>query len=895
MPTDEAQRASPDALLALAKKEGRGHLKIFLGAAPGVGKTFAMLAAAQAEKTGGRDVVAGLIETHGRRETERLIEGFEVLPRKPIVYRNQIMKEFDLDAALARRPNLLLVDEYAHTNVPGSRHPKRWQDIDELLAAGIDVWTTLNIQHLESLNDVVLKITKVRVRETVPDTVFDKADEIVLVDFPPDELLKRLAEGKVYVQDTAARAVESFFKPQNLTALRELALRRAAERIDADLIERMQAQAIEGPWAAGERILACIGPDPISPTVVRTAKRLADLMDAPWLAVTVDRPGSSLDGGARQRLDESMRLAESLGAETQTLTGSDLPAELLRFAKFENVTQIVIGRSRGGFFSELFRRSLPHELVRRTQDIAIHLVTRESELSPRRRLPVWSGGFALAPLPFLYATLAVAIALAIGKALTALTPIPNLSMVFLMAVLLIAVNYGIWPAIYASALSFLVYNFFFIPPLYTFTIAEPFELLALVIFLIVAVITSALAGRVRQQAQVSANRMRAMRRLYEFTRRLSGLATLDAVAEGAASEIHASLGRGVVVLLAHDGDLALTAAWPPEDVLDAAAMTAARWAYTHSEPAGADTGTLPIIPWFFVPLRTGDKTLGVIGVVKGPDMQPLDSEARALLDALSEQAAAALERASLASEMVSAKTATETERVRNTLLASISHDFRTPLSSILGSATSLLDYGDKLDPTAKKDLLGQIKQEAEGLDEMVRNLLAITRIDAGALELRRDWIDLREIVERVVSAARRRGALQRLEIALPADLPLVRADATLTEQAIGNVVANAILHTPKETRVVIDADVSGATIDLRVTDDGPGISPEMLPHIFDKFAKGSTATPSRADGSQSTGLGLAIAKGIMDAHGGSITAESPGPSGRGARFILIFPRQDAQQ
>ena len=450
MPGDEAQRASPDALLALAKKEGRGHLKIFLGAAPGVGKTFAMLTSAQAEKAGGRDVVAGLIETHGRRETERLIEGFEVLPRKPIVYRNQVMKEFDLDAALARRPSLLLVDEYAHTNVPGSRHPKRWQDIDEILAAGIDVWTTLNIQHLESLNDVVLKITKVRVRETVPDTVFDKADEIVLVDFPPDELLKRLAEGKVYVQDTAARAVESFFKPQNLTALRELALRRAAERIDADLISRMQAQAIEGPWAAGERILACIGPDTISPTVVRTAKRLADLMDAPWLAVTVERPGTNLDEAARQRLDDAMKLAEALGAETQTLTGSDLPAELLRFAKFENVTQIVIGRSHGGFFSELLRRSLPHELVRRTQDIAIHLVTRQIEATCRPRDRGAALRFVLQPLPFVYATFAIGAALAIGEGLTALTPIPNLSMLFLVAVLLVAVNFGIWPAIYAS-------------------------------------------------------------------------------------------------------------------------------------------------------------------------------------------------------------------------------------------------------------------------------------------------------------------------------------------------------------------------------------------------------------------------------------------------------------
>jgi len=888
MPGDQAQRASPDALLALAQKEGRGHLKIFLGAAPGVGKTFAMLTNGRAEKAGGRDVVAGLVETHGRRETEQLIDGFEVLPRKPIVYRNQVMKEFDLDAALARRPGLLLVDEYAHTNVPGSRHPKRWQDIDEILAAGIDVWTTLNIQHLESLNDVVLKITKVRVRETVPDTVFDKADEIVLVDFPPDELLKRLAEGKVYVQDTAARAVESFFKPQNLTALRELALRRAAERIDADLISRMQAHAIEGPWAAGERILACIGPDPISPTVVRTAKRLADLMDAPWLAVTVERPGTNLDDGARQRLDEAMKLAETLGAETQTLTGSDLPAELLRFAKFENVTQIVIGRSHGGFYSELLRRSLPHELVRRTQDIAVHVVTRQIE-TPSRPRTRRGAGFTLQPLPFLYATLAIGAALAIGEGLTALTPIPNLSMLFLVAVLLIALNFGIWPAIYASALSFAVYNFFFIPPLYTFTIAEPYELLALVIFLIVAVITSALAGRVREQATVSASRMRAMRRLYEFTRRLSGLASLDAVAEGAASEIHASLSRAVVVLLEEDNDLALTAAWPPEDALDAAAMTAARWAYSHVEPAGTGTSTLPIIPWYFVPLRIGDKTLGVIGVGEAANTTSLDSEARALLDTLVEQTAAALERASLARDMVSAKTATETERVRNTLLASISHDFRTPLSSILGSATSLIDYGDKLDAAAKKDLLVQIKQETESLDEMVRNLLAITRIDAGALELRRDWIDLREIVDRVGNAARRRGARQRIEVSLPANLPLVRADATLAEQAIGNVIGNAVVHTPPQTKVRVDALVGPNEIALRVTDDGPGIPAQALPQVFDKFIKADT---TQADGGQGTGLGLAIAKGIMEAHGGKISAESPHADGRGTRIVLTFPRQD---
>jgi two-component system sensor histidine kinase KdpD len=888
MAAKEAQRASPDALLALARKEGRGHLKIFLGAAPGVGKTYAMLTAARAEQAAKRDVVAGLVETHGRRETAHLIEGLEVLPRKPLAYRNQMVQEFDLDAALARRPDLLLVDEYAHTNVPGSRHPKRWQDIDELLAAGINVWTTLNIQHLESLNDVVLKITKVRVRETVPDTVFDKADEIVLIDLPSDELLKRLAEGKVYVQDTAGRAVENFFKPQNLTALRELALRRAAERIDAELVGRMQAQAIEGPWAAGERILACIGPDPISPTVVRTAKRLADLMDAPWLAVTVERPGANLGLGARQRLDDAMKLAASLGAETQTLTGDDMPAELLRFAKFENVTQIVVGRSRGSFFSELLRRSLPHELVRRTQDIAIHLVSRESEQPADKASR--SIRWPTEPLPFLYATLAVGAALGVGEALTALTPVPNLSMVFLLAVLLIAISFGIWPAIYASVLSFLVFNFFFIEPIYTFTVAEPYELLALVIFLIVAVTTSALGGRVRAQARISANRARAMRRLYDFTRRLSGLAAIDAVAEGAASEIYASLGRPTVIMLPRGDDLELVAAWPPEDALDAAAMTAARWAYSHAEPAGADTATLPIIPWFFVPLRIGDKTLGVVGVAKEKNAAPLDSEARALLDTLAEQTAAALDRASLAREMVTARTATETERVRNTLLASISHDFRTPLSSILGSATSLIEYGDKFDGTAKRDLLEGIKTEAEDLDDMVRNLLAITRIDAGALEIRSDWIDLGEIVERVLSAARRRGAVQTLTADLPRDLPLVRADATLAERAVSNVVSNAVAHTTPGTRVAITADVSVDRVALHVTDDGPGIAPDVLPRIFDKFVK-APSDAARGDGGHGTGLGLAIAKGIMDAHGGSITAESP-INGRGARFNMTFPRGD---
>jgi two-component system sensor histidine kinase KdpD len=892
--SSDTVRASPDALLAMARKEGRGRLKIFLGAAPGVGKTFAMLSAAHSEKAGGRDVVAGLIETHGRKETEQLLADLEVLPRHRIVYRNQMMREFDLDAALARRPSLLLVDEYAHTNVPGSRHPKRWQDIEELLAAGIDVWTTLNIQHLESLNDVVLRISKVRVRETVPDKVFDLADEIVLVDLPPDELLKRLAEGKVYVQDTAARAVENFFKPHNLTALRELALRRAAERVDAALVERMQAQAIEGPWAAGERILACIGPDPASPGVVRSAKRLADLMDAPWFAVTVERPGSNPNPAKRKCTDDAMKLAESLGAEVHLLTGADFPDELLRFARFENVTQIVIGRPHGSSLRQWLRLSLPQEMARRSKDIAVHLVPRGGDHTPTFKLSLAARLNASPPAHFLYATVAVAGAVFAGNLVAQAVPTPNLSIVFLMAVLFSAIKSGVGPAIYASVLSFFAYNYFFIPPLHTFTIAEPYELLALLMYLMVAIVSATLAGRLRGQVRVSANRVRAMRRLYEFSRRLSGLATPETIAEGAASEICASLARPVLVLLPAADDLTLAAAWPPDDALDEAGMTAARWAFNHNEPAGTDTGTLPLLPWLFLPIRTGDTTYGVIGVGRDDETPSLDSEARTLLNTLTEQTAAALERSSLTREMIRARTATEAERVRNTLLASISHDFRTPLSSILGSATSLLSYGDKIDEAGKRDLLGNIRQEAEGLDEMVRNLLSITRIEAGALELRCDWLDLREIAARVIGAERRRGARQTLDMELPAELPLVRADATLVEQAIGNVVANAVIHTAPSCHVTIDAVLTPEVVHLRVNDDGPGIAADDLPRLFERFTRSASSEGSSSDRGQGTGLGLAIAKGIMEAHGGTIRVESPIANGRGTRFILSFPKEQSE-
>ncbi|MFG1463589.1 sensor histidine kinase KdpD [Xanthobacter sp. DSM 24535] len=888
MKLQDKPRASPDALLAKAEREGKGKLRVFLGAAPGVGKTYAMCQAAKAAKEGGKDVVVGIVETHGRRETEAVTEGLEILPRRSIAYRGRLVPEFDLDAALARRPGLLLVDEYAHTNVPGSRHPKRWQDVRDILDAGIDVWTTLNIQHLESLNEVVQRISGVRVRETVPDTALQEADEVVMVDLPPDELLKRLAEGKIYIQDTAARAIENFFKPTNLTALRELALRRVAARVDSDLVEHMQGGAIEGPWAAGERILVCVGPDASAQRVVREAKRLADLADAPWFAVTVERPGALPSVADRQRIQEALRLAESLGAETRALVGNDLVAELLRFARFENVTQVVVAQARPSRLNRVLSRTLADALVRKADGIAVHVVTfgAEAETAPARRVRSLHATRG-ETLGYVVALGAVALATVAGEGLTEMVALPNVSMVYLLAVLVPAIQFGVRAAVFASLLSALTYNFFFIDPVYTFTIARPHEFLALAIFLIIAVLISTVAGHSRERADAAAIRMRAARRLYEFTRKLSALVDANAVAEGAASEIQTILGRSTAILVPRGTEIILAAAWPPEDRLDTASMSAARWALERNEPAGAGTGTLPSVPWLFLPLRARDVQVGVIGIESAGPAGPLDPESAVLLNTLADQTAVALDRSGLADEMANVKTAAEAERVRNILLASISHDFRTPLSSILGAATALIDYGERIAPEQRRDLLSQVREEAEHLDGMVRNLLSMTRLEAGALDLRRDWTDIGEVMSQAVVLAKRRGATQLFAVEGEKNLPLVFADQILLNQVLANVVGNAMRYAGPGAHVVLAARRVGNMIEISVTDDGPGIAPELLPHVFEKFVR---AVREGADGGEGSGLGLAIAKGIVEAHGGSVTAQSPVEgTRRGARFTFLLP------
>lgn len=886
MNQDEAPRASPDALLGQAEREGRGKLRLFLGAAPGVGKTYAMLGAARAAVADGRDVLVGVLETHGRVETEAMAAGLDILPRALIPYRGRLVSEFDLDGALRRRPSLLLVDEYAHSNVEGSRHAKRWQDVAECLHAGIDVWTTMNVQHVESLNDVVQRITGVRVRETVPDTTLEVADEIVLVDLPSDELIRRLAEGKVYIEDTATRATQNFFKPSNLTALRELALRQVAAQVDSDLVERMQGGAIEGPWAAGERLLVCIGPDAQAERLVREGKRLADLLDAPWFTVTIERPGQTAEPAVASRLDAALQLAKNLGAEIHSLVAADLPAEILRFSRFENVTQIVVGKARSRRIRLSWSQgNLADAIVRRAKGVSVLVLTESEAVAGRPwRWPELGGWVG-----YLTALASVAVATLLGSLLVRFVPLPNISMLYLLAVLVPALLFGVWPAVLASFLSFAAYNYLFLDPTGSFSVARPHEVLALVIFLIIAVTISAVAGQAREQMRASARRTRASRRLYEFTRTLSALPDTARVAEAAASEIYAAIGRPVTILRPEGNDLAITAAWPPDDRLDVPARTAARWAFEHGEKAGAGTGTLPSSGWTFLPLSVQDAKVGVLGIERTPD-GALDAEIRTLLSAFAEQTAAALHRALLSTEVRTARLATETERVRNILLASISHDFRTPLASILGSATALIEYRDRLDDAAKNDLLAQVRDEARHLDQMVRNLLSMTRLEAGALEINRDWVDVGEILNRLVDQACRRGATQSFLLDLPDEPILAFADGMLLDQAVGNIVGNAVKHAGPDAnvRLVARADPEGVTIEI--ADDGPGVPSDLRSTIFDKFTRART---SGADGGDSAGLGLAITRGIIEALGGSVKLLAGDPvRSNGAAFRIRLPSND---
>jgi two-component system, OmpR family, sensor histidine kinase KdpD len=892
-PPDDVRRPDPDALLLEARRQGRGRLRVFLGMAPGVGKTYGMLSSARRRRADGLDVVVGVVETHGRKETEALCEGLEILPRKPETYRGRTLLEFDVDAALARRPGLLLVDEYAHSNAPGSRHPKRWQDVEELLAAGIDVWTTLNVQHLESLVDVVWRITGVRVRETVPDSALSAAHEIEMIDLTPDELRERMAAGKVYVPETARLAADRFFKAENLTALREMALRRAAQTVDDQLVGHMRRQGIEGPWAAGERILVLVGGEAFAGAMVRAGRRLSDLMmDAPWTVLHVERPSRTPSPAAAQATAAALKLAEQLGGSVVTVTGEDLLATVVDYAGRNNITQIVIGRSRSprGWATRLRAlsgRSLAHALVDRMSGAALHVITDAAtepaaEAAPlqTRRPPVrWKG--------YLAATALVAAATLVAAAADRFMANTNLAMIFLASVLLAGTLAGFGPALLAAALAAVTYNFFFLAPRLSFVIGHVADLITFAVFFAVAVTTGLLTGRVRDQARTASRRASIVASLLAASRRLSAVATREDAAQALAEQAGAAAGSSAVVLLPDGEDVRAAAGSPTLEPLGAAAMTAARWAWEKAEPAGRGTGTLPQIDWTFYPLQGLRGRVGAAGV-SAPHASADLGEQR-LLAALLDQGAVALERAELAAATVEAEAFRRSDQLRAALLNSISHDLRTPLSAVLGSATTLLDYGAGLRPEVSRDLLESIRDEAHRLNRYVGDLLDMTRLEGGALNPRLEWTDVRDVLAAAAERVERRLDGRKLLRDFPSDLSMVKADASLLEQAVTNILDNAVSYSPDETTIELAAYEDRANVVISVEDEGQGIPTAELERVFDKFRR--LQQPS--DRGKGVGLGLSISKGFVEAMGGRIAAASPIHGDRGTRVLISLKKEIA--
>ena len=889
---DLEKRPSPDALLEAARREERrvGKLRIFVGAAPGVGKTYEMLQQARARKKDGYDIVIGVVETHGRKETEALLESLEVVPRRRLEYKGQWLEEMDLDGIIARHPQIVLIDELAHTNADGSRHPKRYLDVEELLTQGIDVYTTVNIQHIESLNDVVAQITHVRVRETVPDIVFDRADAVELVDLTPDDLIQRLREGKVYVPKQAERALTHFFSPANLTALRELALRRTAERVDEQLLTQMQAGAISGPWAAGERLLVCVSEDPRSAGLVRYTKRLSDRLHAPWTALYVEgRRSLQLSEEDRDRVADTLRLAESLGGEAITIPDADgrIAGGVIAYAHSNNVTQIVIGKSTRSRWFEILHGSVVHELVRRSGNISVHVIAGDAvagEPIPRKTVRAAEGAQAFDPRPYLVALVAVGVGLGVGKVIQPWLGIENVDLVFLTAVVGVAVRYGLWPSLIASVAASLCYNFFFLPPVYTFTITDPTNVAAFIFFIIMAVIVSNVAARVRTQAVAAMVRARVTESLYAFSRKLAGTGTLDDVLWATAYQTALMLKVRVVLLLPENGSIAVKAGYPPEDMLDAADLAAATWAWENDKPAGRGSDTLPGAKRLFLPMHTGRGPIGIVGIDNDKAGPLLTPDQRRLLDALTDQAALAVERVRLVEDLDRAKRTAETDRLRSALLTSISHDLKTPLASVLGAAGTLRSLSDSLDASAKAELIGTIIDEAERLNRFIANLLDMTKLESGAIVPNAALYDLGEIVGSALRRANKILVQHRVEVDLAKDLPMVTIDPVLFEQVLFNVLDNAAKYAPAGTTVRIQSWRDRASVGLQILDEGDGIPPADLEHIFDKFYRARKADHVRAG----TGLGLAISRGFVEAMHGTISAANRADR-TGAAFTIRLP------
>jgi two-component system sensor histidine kinase KdpD len=887
------QRPDPDELLEKIQRQearaGRGRLKVFFGACAGVGKTYAMLTAAQGLHAQGADLVVGVAETHGRSETAHLLEGLEVLPPRRIAYRGRWLTEFDLDAALARHPRLILVDELAHSNVRGSRHPKRWQDVEELLAAGIDVYTTVNVQHLESLNDIVGHITGIRVRETVPDHVFDQADEVVLVDLPPDELLQRLKEGKVYLPDQAQTAIQNFFRKGNLIALREIALRRTADRVDAQMRDYRADQAIQQVWPARERILVCVGPNAGGEQLVRAAARLAASLKADWLAIYVETPRLQRLGAVRRdALLATLRLAQELGAATATLAADDLASSILTYARSRNVSKLVIGRSRRRALSRLLDPPLPDRLSELAADLDVYVVSRSVDEKPGQASSGTPAGLLLetphdAGWPgYGWAAAICAVVSLVAAAAQLVVDLENVIMLYLLGVVWATVRFGRGPGLLASFLSVLTFDFFFVPPPLSFTVRDTQYLLTFAMMLTVALIISSLAARLRYQARIATYRERRTNALFDLGKELAGALTTAQIIDIGCRHLRGEFRAQVALLLPDARDEVHPArAGETAACLRSPDLGVAQWVYDHQEPAGLGTHTLPASPALYLPLRAPMRTRGVLALApEEPRLIALPEQYR-LLETFAAQIALALERVHYVEVAQDALVAMESERMRNALLSTLSHDLRTPLTAIVGLSSAVLKQLEDA-PVAQRELAHDLHEEAHRMSGMVSNLLDMARLQGRSVQLNRQWQTLEEVVGTALRATARVLGSRDIRVSLPEDLPLLHFDAVLLERVLVNLLENAAKYTPTESPIAIGAASDADAVHVWVDDLGPGLPPGMEDRIFDRFTRGERET-SRPG----TGLGLALCRAIIEAHGGHIRAENR--AGGGARFAFTLP------
>ena len=887
----DPERRDPDKLLAAVQREEarahRGRLKVFFGASAGVGKTYSMLEAARAAHADRSDIVVGYVEPHGRVETERLLEGLERLPFLEVRYRGIVRREFDLDAALKRAPAILVVDELAHSNLvegePRPRHAKRWQDIEELLDAGIHVWTTLNVQHLESLNDLVTGITGIRQQETIPDRIFDEADEVELIDLPPEELLVRLRSGRIYLPDQAATAVERFFRKPNLLALRELALRRTADRVDAAARAYSAGDDSSQPWLARDRFLIAIAPDDQAEQLVRVGKRFADALDAEWLVVSVETPALlRLGERARNRRIDVLRLAESLGAQTVTLDGPSAADALTEYARLRDITRIVVGESKRKGWRALVQPSTANELVRRGRGLDVSVIARrEAPPDPARRERAttkevrWSR--------YWYALLVSGFCTGIAALMYPYLELTNLVMVYLLGATIAALRLGRGPASLAAVINVAAFDFCFVPPRFTFAVADLQYLITFAVMLLVALIIATLVANVRAQTRVAGARERRTALLYAMSRELVATRTLEGLAGVAVKHVAETFGSHAVVLTADiTGRLHHPAGSPVQSSLRGADLSVAQWVFDHGRPAGLGTDTLPAGAAQYLPLKGSTSTLGVLAVRPSQRRRLLLPEQQHLLETFAGQIALAIERARLAEDAEVARVVAETESLRNTLLGSISHDLRTPLAVIAGASSALSDPSVELDAPTRSRLAASIEAKAHEMSELISNVLDLMRFEAGEVRMRRDWQTVDDLVGTALARLNDRLRELVVDVHIPDELPAIYVDAPLITQVLTNLLENAAKHTPPGTRIIISAAADGNAVRVTVDDSGPGLPPGDPERLFAKFQRGRDE--SSVGGA---GLGLAICRAIINAHGGRIVAENR-PSG-GARFVFELP------